>query len=413
MYVLECHLKLITQVRLSVEKLTLLKIIVLEILLCALLSGMAMSDENLTCNLCDQTIESGKYVTLGDLTYHENCFKKSSRCVRCGFPIKGKVVKDEAGRVYHQSCYDDTLQCSWCRGTILGGKYVELDNGLTFHHHCFSKAPRCEICRVPLVDTFHTKDGKNYCDDCYTKMPRCTVCNLPIKGTYSIDVYGRNSCSRHEHVSPCSICGFHEEYARLSDGRTICRQCSDAAVMDAAHGKILMEQVKQALSQLLPMNFEEQVRLHVVDHHEFSTISSAHNESRLGSFVTKTETVKIPLLGEKKITSEYTIYLLSGLPEELFKSVLAHELTHFWQRTHCSEGQSKYVTEGTAELVSYLYLKSKNDRFWHKKIDTNEVALYRKSFEKALFYYEALGHDLFFQKIPRITRFTELDKYVD
>ncbi|MFC1850021.1 protein DA1 [candidate division CSSED10-310 bacterium] len=353
----------------------------------------------MVCSICDEPITQGQYVTLEEQVYHKTCYDDTPRCKICGFPVLDDYKEDGLHQKFHSHCYKKASVCALCDGVISSGPYVKTESGKVYHNHCFKSSSKCALCDLPLDSFYVNHNGKRYHEHCFQANVKCDICQAPLIGEYFIDLYERKFCKKHAHRKQCSICKFPRVKRKINDGRYLCKKCNQAAIFHKNIALHLLGQVKKDLQKLLGLSINQRIQLHLVDINELKRITAGRNTSMQGKFVRETKIITVKGIGSEIVEDKFKIYILYGLPEGLFRAVLAHELTHAWQALHCREAQSEELKEGTAELVSYLYLKSKGEVIWMKRIENNEVDLYRESFKRAYQTYKETGHDRFFKII--------------
>lgn len=183
----------------------------------------------------------------------------------------------------------------------------------------------CENCGKPLQTTFKVYENKKYHSEC---LLFCSACGRRASKKTTRSVY------------------------QYSDGRIICGICKKLAVTRPWSINKIKRQLLSGLERLgfvgIPLNFD----LMLVDKNTITSHSRAHHTQ--GLTVTKKSYSK--KAGRQLI---HHILVLNGLPEILFKGVLAHEILHIWQHEHGFKLDEKY-TEGLCNLGSYWVYK--NDR---------------------------------------------------
>ena len=151
----------------------------------------------------------------------------------------------------------------------------------------------------------------------------------------------------------CAVCAVPvvKGGLRLSDGRVLCRQHAPQAVLNAGQARASLASAEQAILAALGAG----LRLHhpvddvrVVDRPGLLRLVGrrmAAGQEVLGLFH----------LGIRGVERRYTVYFVSGLPQERLQTVAAHEYAHAWQ----SEQNGRYSTcsdrlrEGFAEWVAF------------------------------------------------------------
>lgn len=367
-------------------------------LLALLLVGLAVGAD-LLCALCNQPIV-GKYIQVGAKTYHKTCYTAHPTCPLCLLPMSGAYQMDASNQRFHPACFKKAAICQGCNRVIFDQSYVR-DHGKAYHSACYQNTAKCEICQSPLRQESTCQSGHCYHPECYGKATKCSICNLPIQGEYFVDSYGRPTCQKHEGNPGCFVCHFPLITKPLADGRGLCAKCAESAVFPGPEADALFSAVKNELQQQFGLMINKAIPLHLMGQSELAGLGFRSDEPRMGKFLRRTKTISLPLLGDKTLEDQFSINILYGLPHGFFEEIAAHELTHAWQALACPDDQSDELREGTAEVVSYLYLQSRGGQaIWMKRILNNEVSSYREAFKKTYAWYQKVGPQKFFSSLP-------------
>ncbi|KAL5558107.1 hypothetical protein UlMin_034318 [Ulmus minor] len=282
--------------------------------------------------------------------------------------------------------------CAGCQTEIGFGRYLNCLNGF-WHPECF----RCRACNLPITDyEFSTSGNFPYHKACYKENyhPKCDVCKLFIPTNHAGLIEYRahpfwiqKYCPFHEHdgTPRCCSCERMEprdtRYVSLNDGRKLCLECLDSAIMDTSECQPLFLDI-QEFYERLNMKLEQQVPLLLVERQalnearegernghyhmpetrglclsEEQTISTISRRPRFGAgnraMDMKTEPYKLTRRCE--VTA---ILILYGLPRLLTGSILAHEMMHAWLRLKGYRTLSQDVEEGICQVVAHLWLSS-------------------------------------------------------
>ncbi|XP_050886773.1 protein DA1 isoform X2 [Lathyrus oleraceus] len=254
--------------------------------------------------------------------------------------------------------------CAGCNTEIGYGRYLNC-LGAFWHPECF----RCRACNLPISDyEFSTSGNYPYHKACYKESyhPKCDVCKhfIPTNPAGLIEYrahpfWNQHYCPSHEHDNTprCCSCERMEPqgtgYIALKDGRKLCLECLDSAIMDTnecqpLHADILKfyESINMKLDQQVPLLLVERQALNEAregekngHYHmpetrglclseELSTIS---RRPRLGTGNKAMDMRAQPykLSSRCDVTA---ILILYGLPRLLTGSILAHEMMHAWLR---------------------------------------------------------------------------------
>ncbi|KAJ4813874.1 DA1 [Rhynchospora pubera] len=281
--------------------------------------------------------------------------------------------------------------CAACRQEIGYGHYLSC-MGNFWHTQCF----RCYSCGHPIRETEFTLLGTDpYHKLCYKELhhPKCDVCHqfIPTNRTGLIEYrahpfWGQKYCPSHEHDNTprCCSCERMEsrstKYISLGDGRSLCLECLDSAIMDTGDCQPLYHSIRDyyegmnmRIDQQIPMLLVERQALN--DAMEGEKDGPHHMPETRGLCLSEEQTVssiqRRPKIGGNRILDMRThpqkltrrcevtaILVLYGLPRLLTGSILAHELMHGWLRLKGYRNLSPEVEEGICQVLSYLWLES-------------------------------------------------------
>ncbi|XP_021820996.1 protein DA1-like isoform X3 [Prunus avium] len=282
--------------------------------------------------------------------------------------------------------------CAGCNAEIGFGRYLNCLNAV-WHPECF----RCRACNLPISDyEFSTSGHYPYHKSCYKESyhPKCDVCKhfIPTNTAGLIEYrahpfWVQKYCPSHEHdTTPrCCSCERMEpqdtKYVPLNDGRKLCLECLDSAIMDTSECQPLYLDI-QEFYEGLNMKLEQQVPLLLVERQalnearegernghyhmpetrglclsEEQTISTISKRPRFGGGNHAMEMVTEPykLTRRCEVTA---ILILYGLPRLLTGSILAHEMMHAWLRLKGYRPLSQAVEEGICQVLAYMWLEA-------------------------------------------------------
>ncbi|XP_016163178.1 protein DA1 isoform X1 [Arachis ipaensis] len=282
--------------------------------------------------------------------------------------------------------------CAGCHNEIGYGRYLNCLNAF-WHPECF----RCHACNLPISDyEFSTSGNYPYHKSCYKESyhPKCDVCKhfIPTNPAGLIEYrahpfWVQKYCPSHEHDNTprCCSCERMEPretgYIGLNDGRKLCLECLDSAIMDTSECQPLYVDI-QRFYESLDMKLEQQIPLLLVERQalnearegekhghyhmpetrglclsEEQTISSISRRPRLGAGnrAVDMRTQSYKLTRRCDVTA---ILILFGLPRLLTGSILAHEMMHAWLRLKGYRTLSQNVEEGICQVMAYMWLHS-------------------------------------------------------
>ncbi|CAL0322422.1 unnamed protein product [Lupinus luteus] len=282
--------------------------------------------------------------------------------------------------------------CAGCNTEIGYGRYLNCLNTF-WHPECF----RCRACNLPISDyEFSTSGNYPYHKSCYKESyhPKCDVCKhfIPTNHAGLIEYRAhpfwiQKYCPTHEHDNTprCCSCERMEPreagYIGLNDGRKLCLECLDSAIMDTNECQPLYADI-QKFYESLNMKLDQQVPLLLVERQalnearegeknghyhmpetrglclsEEQTISSISRRPRLGTGnrAIDMRTQPYKLTRRCDVTA---ILILFGLPRLLTGSILAHEMMHAWLRLRGYQTLSQDVEEGICQVLAHMWLES-------------------------------------------------------
>ncbi|KAK9913370.1 hypothetical protein M0R45_037188 [Rubus argutus] len=285
-----------------------------------------------------------------------------------------------------------TRICDGCKQDIHYGNYLGC-MGTFFHPQCFC----CRSCGRPIVENEFSLSGRDpYHKSCFKELahPKCEVCHqfIPTNRAGLIEYrchpfWSQKYCPSHEHDNTARCCScerlesWDARYISLGDGRSLCFECLESAIMDTGDCQSLyhairdfFEGMNMKLDQQIPMLLVERQALNEAavgekngHHHMPKTI--------WGLCLTEEQTVtsilKRPRIGGHQLIGMRTqpqtltrrcavtaILVLFGLPRLLTGAILAHELMHGWLRLKGYRNLNPEVEDGICEVLSYMWLET-------------------------------------------------------
>ncbi|MBA0863281.1 hypothetical protein Goshw_018968 [Gossypium schwendimanii] len=282
--------------------------------------------------------------------------------------------------------------CAGCNAEIGHGRYLSC-MGSVWHPECF----RCHACNQPINDyEFSVSGNRPFHKSCYKEQhhPKCDVCRkfIPTNPAGLIEYrahpyWMQKYCPSHEHdgTPRCCSCERMEpvdvKYISLDDGRRLCLECLDSAIMDTHECQPLYLEI-QEFYEGLNMKVEQQVPLLLVErqalneamegeknghHHlpetrglclsEEQTVTTVLRRPRIGAGYRFIDMITEPhrLIRRCEVTA---ILILYGLPRLLTGSILAHEMMHAWLRLKGYPNLSPEVEEGICQVLAHMWLDS-------------------------------------------------------
>ncbi|KAJ4701870.1 protein DA1-related 1-like [Melia azedarach] len=280
--------------------------------------------------------------------------------------------------------------CAGCNTEIGQGRFLNCLDAF-WHPQCF----RCRACQLPISDIeFSTSDNYPFHKSCYKEQyhPKCDVCKhfIPTNPGGLIEYrahpfWVQKYCPSHEHdgTPRCCSCERMEPqdtaYVALDDGRKLCLECLDSAIMDTNECQPLYLDI-QEFYESLNMKLEQQVPLLLVERQALNEAREGekngyyHMPETRGLCLSEEQTVttilRRPRFGTGNramdmITEPYkltrrcevtAILILYGLPRLLTGSILAHEMMHGWMRLQGYRTLSPDVEEGICQVIAHMWL---------------------------------------------------------
>ncbi|XP_022772798.1 protein DA1-like isoform X2 [Durio zibethinus] len=280
--------------------------------------------------------------------------------------------------------------CAGCDTEIGYGRFLNCLNAF-WHPECF----RCHACSLPISDYEFSMSGNyRFHKSCYKERyyPKCDVCNnfIPTNPAGLIEYrahpfWTQKYCPSHEHdgTPRCCSCERMETQetgcVALNDGRKLCLECLDSAIMDTKQCHPLYQDI-QEFYEGLNMKVEQQVPLLLVERQALNEAregeknSHYHMPETRGLCLSEEQTVSTILRRPRSgtgnqamdmLTEPYklarrcevtAILILYGLPRLLTGSILAHEMMHAWMRLQGFPTLSQDVEEGICQVLAHMWL---------------------------------------------------------
>lgn len=136
----------------------------------------------------------------------------------------------------------------------------------------------------------------------------------------------------------------------LPDGRYICQQCHSTAIYRAdSRAQNCYDQVIRALDWRLGLRLRTIPKLLLVRQDELARIAQEDGSKLLGLYWSQ--------------GNRANIYVIIGLPANLFRETVAHELAHAWVSENAPHISDQDLIEGFAEWVGYKVGQCLGDNF--------------------------------------------------
>eukprot|EP00249_Psilotum_nudum_P011294 c23083_g1_i1 orf=156-1487(+) len=282
--------------------------------------------------------------------------------------------------------------CAGCKNSIGYGRFLSC-MGAIWHPQCFC----CHGCGNPISDYEFSMSGNDpYHKACYKELfhPRCDVCKefIPTNAAGLIEYrahpfWGQKYCPSHEYDTTPRCCSCERveprdtQYISLGDGRKLCLECLDSAIMDTGECQPLYHEIRDfyegmnmKIQQQIPMLLVERQALNEAmegekhgHHHmpetrglclsEEQSVNIVFRRPRIG-FGNRLIGMRTELQRLNRQCEVTAILVLFGLPRLLTGSILAHELMHAWLRLNGFQNLQPTVEEGICQVVAHMWLES-------------------------------------------------------
>ncbi|KAG9160790.1 hypothetical protein Leryth_008615 [Lithospermum erythrorhizon] len=318
-----------------------------------------------------------------------------------GWRRRNDDVLDRAGHDDHNPSYNpffnyryhqrDSKICGGCNKDIVHGNYLGC-MGSFFHPECF----RCRACGYIITEhEFSLSRKDTYHTSCFKELthPKCEVCHqfIPTNSAGLIEYrchpfWSQKYCPAHEHDNTARCCSCERlesrnaRYVSLGDGRSLCLECMEYAVMDTTDGQSLYHSIRDYYEGM-NMTIDQQIPMLLVERHalneaiegekhgfhhmpetrglclsEEQTVASIQRRIRVGGRgLIGMRTQPHKLTRKCEVTA---ILVLYGLPRLLTGAILAHELMHGWLRLKGYRNLDPEVEEGICQVLSYMWLET-------------------------------------------------------
>lgn len=279
------------------------------------------------CASCREPITRA-YIQYGRQVYHPEHFL----CAACGRPIASKGYVPYQGRPYHQACYAEAF------------------------------AERCGVCAKPLVGRYIQKDGASFHEACFQQSlaEKCAVCGVGITGRYVVDAWGNTYHYEHQRQAPnCEYCGriitprTSSGGYTYNDKRHVCGICYRTQVSGDAIAQPLVESVRERMAGWGLEVPREAAPVILVDRATLRKLLRRTGHPG-GPNVNGFTSVLTEKRGNQIVKREMAVYVLFGMPREIFEGTVAHELTHVWINLHNGRRLDPAFEEGSCNYMKYL-----------------------------------------------------------
>ncbi|KAF3592060.1 hypothetical protein DY000_02024184 [Brassica cretica] len=240
------------------------------------------------------------------------------RCGGCYYEIEHERSVDVLGVLWHPKC----LICGACHNPIAIHEVETHVSNLRgkFHKNCYRRY--CYVCQEKVkIRMFneHPFWKERYCPD--------------------HDSDGTHKCFSCERLEPRGT-----NFVELDDGRRLCLECMDSAVMDTYEVQPLHFEIREFFEGL-NMKIEREFPFLLV---EKQALNKAEEEEKI-----TTESQKV--VSGCPVTA---ILILYGLPRLLTGYILAHEMMHAYLRLNGCRNLNTVMEEGICQVLGHMWLET-------------------------------------------------------
>ena len=315
-------------------------------------------------------------------------------CSACKKKIdeNSSYIKSSSGAFYcNKKCAESKLPaCDVCGKK--SSKYITAGDKTYCSRECGASAgPHCSVCKKALFGAkYLTAEKIYYCDkECFLKTkPKCLLCSE--KSMEMSKVSGKDYCGKCGKLERCEACGFPSNGSKFEDGREICKSCQLSGVQDSAKANEIYLNVKKILLTKFNIETTEGLPFSLIDKTELLKIKGTasisdrgfYRQKEISSFKKTVDGFGKEISREKvdSTIGDRHIYILSYLPENHFRNVVAHELMHNWQMTNYPKLNNLQIEEGIAEYMAYLLNVDEKDTDLMQRKTENKDPIYGDGF---------------------------------
>ncbi|KAL3031951.1 hypothetical protein AAZX31_02G057100 [Glycine max] len=327
------------------------------------------------CSGCNAEIGHGRFLSCMGGYWHPECFC----CHACKLPITDYEFSMSGNRRYHKSCYKELHhpRCDVCKNFIppnSAGLIEYRAHPFWLQKYCPSHerdgTPRC--CSCQRLEVSYIRSQNFFVIFCYqqadTDVSHLSLLSLFLSFSFPYETFR-------------SVQSVDTKYLLLDDGRKLCLECLDSAIMDTHECQPLYVEI-QEFYEGLHMKIEQQVPMLLVErqalneamegeknghHHlpetrglclsEEQTVPTILRRPRIGAGYQLIDMITEPfrLVRRCEVTA---ILVLYGLPRLLTGSILAHEMMHAWLRLKGYGNLRPEVEEGICQVLAHMWLES-------------------------------------------------------
>uniref|UniRef100_A0A0D9VWI8 LIM zinc-binding domain-containing protein n=1 Tax=Leersia perrieri TaxID=77586 RepID=A0A0D9VWI8_9ORYZ len=349
-------------------------------------------DRAIALSLSEEDQRKGKAIDEPDINHHLHEDEQLARALqeslnnepRQNVPAKDVHLESTPATFMPPYIFPSTgfRVCAGCKTPIGQGRFLSCMDSV-WHPQCF----KCFACNRPISEyefmkITHTIDPA---------IRSFSIRNIPTNKNGLIEYrahpfWMQKYCPAHENdgTPRCCSCERMEpkdsRYITLDDGRKLCLECLNTAIMDTNECQPLYIDI-QEFYEGLNMKVEQQIPLLLVERQALNEAMEAeksghHLAETRGLCLSEEQIVRTilrrPVIGPgNKIVDMITgphklvrrcevtaILILYGLPRLLTGSILAHEMMHAYLRLKGYQTLDPKVEEGICQVLAHMWLES-------------------------------------------------------
>ncbi|KAG0589905.1 hypothetical protein KC19_1G056900 [Ceratodon purpureus] len=291
--------------------------------------------------------------------------------------------------------------CAGCHRSLGFGKFFTRLNQ-NWHPDCFG----CKNCGKAIADNEFSVHGSDpYHRDCYKKLfhPKCEICynHIPLNARGQIEYrshafWNQRYCPQHEKDGSICCCScdrieaVDQRYTRLEDGRKVCSDCMESAVMATKDCQPLYRDILKFFRNNLGMPIEQEVPMLLVNREALNNAriddddGHAHTSETRGLCLSEEQIPSVlqqyggydelEMRNSSRHCEVTAILVLFGLPRLLTGSILAHELMHAWIRLDGRFPDLENDTEeGICQVIAHMWLKSELETLTRRSYNGSSI----------------------------------------
>lgn len=190
---------------------------------------------------------------------------------------------------------------------------------------------------------------------------KCSICLQPLNDNFLIDTWGNKFHTKHKHNGIfCNSCsriisqGITKGGYKYDDGRYLCSLCQLSAIKSDSMVQNSYQSVIKQIHSIGIKNISSNISIKLINLIELNNKKGGKSHKNLKG-VTNT-------YYDEANKKYYEIFILFGLPEIEFESVLAHELFHVWLYENPNSLSTDFI-EAFCNLGSAMIYKNNNTHF--------------------------------------------------